>query len=189
MQNTLFRSSSFRLCYNSCRRHYPKRKPFWTAVTLKILAGETYVGEKKAPSLGSLHFGSIFFWWGRKPENPRKTLDSGSHWLKLNLQMIEGMRGVTDSHCACMVRAIFVKKKSKQKNEVWSVFTWRHGGHGGVNKKTPTILEEWNILLGIKLYFYANPSFCFIMQIWLLVTWANTLYTLYNLYTFTLYML
>ena len=29
---------------------------------------------------------------------------------------------------------------------------------------------------GIELYFYANPSFCFIMQIWLLVTWANTLY-------------
>ena len=31
------------------------------------------------------------------------------------------------------------------------------------------MLEEWNILLGIEIYFYANPSFCFIMQIWLLV--------------------
>ena len=58
-----------------------------------------------------------------------------------------------------------------------SVFTWRHGGHvGGVNKETAAILEEWNILLGIELYFYANSSFCFIMQIWLLVTWANTLH-------------
>ena len=37
------------------------------------------------------------------------------------------------------------------------------------------MLEEWNILLGIELYFYANSSFCFIMQIWLLVTWANSL--------------
>jgi len=45
------------------------------------------------------------------------------------------------------------------------------------NKETAAILEEWNILLGIKLYFYANPSFCFIMLIWLLVTCANTLYT------------
>ena len=45
------------------------------------------------------------------------------------------------------------------------MFTWRHGGHvGGVNKETEVILEEWNILLGIKLYFYANLSFCFIMQ-------------------------
>ena len=43
-----------------------------------------------------------------------------------------------------------------------NVLTWRHGGHvGGVNKETVAILEEWNILLGIKLYFYANPSFCF----------------------------
>ena len=33
------------------------------------------------------------------------------------------------------------------------------------------ILEEGNILL-----FYANPFFCFIMQVWLVVTWANTLY-------------
>ena len=59
----------------------------------------------------------------------------------------------------------------------YGVFTWRHGGHvEGVNKETAPILEKWNILLGIyKLYFYANPSFCFIMQIWLLVTWANTL--------------
>ena len=58
-----------------------------------------------------------------------------------------------------------------------SVFIWRHCGHvGGVNKETAAILEEWNILLRIELYFYANPSFCFIMQIWLLVTWANTLY-------------
>ena len=57
------------------------------------------------------------------------------------------------------------------------MLTWRHGGHvGGVNKETAAILEQWNILLGIKLYFYANPSFCFIVQIWLLVTWANTLY-------------
>ena len=38
------------------------------------------------------------------------------------------------------------------------------------------MLEEWNILLGTELYSYANSSFCFIMQIWLLVTWANTLY-------------
>ena len=38
------------------------------------------------------------------------------------------------------------------------------------------MLEEWIILLGIKLCFYANPSFCFIMQIWFLVTWANTFY-------------
>ena len=48
---------------------------------------------------------------------------------------------------------------------------WRskqtNGGHlGGVK-----------YYLGIKLYFYANPSFCFILQIWLLVTWANTLRT------------
>ena len=60
-----------------------------------------------------------------------------------------------------------------------SVLTWRHGGHvGGVNKETAAMLEEWNILLGIELYFYANSSLCFIMQIWLLVTWANTLYTM-----------
>ena len=59
---------------------------------------------------------------------------------------------------------------------VYSVFIWSHGGHvGGVNKATAAMLEEGNILLGIKLYFYANSSFCFIMQIWLLVTWANTL--------------
>ena len=38
------------------------------------------------------------------------------------------------------------------------------------------MLEEWNILLVIELYFYANSSFCFIMQTWLLVTWPNTLY-------------
>ena len=30
--------------------------------------------------------------------------------------------------------------------------------------------------LGIELHFYANYSFCFIMQMWFLVTWANTLY-------------
>ena len=36
---------------------------------------------------------------------------------------------------------------------------------GGVNKETAAMLEEWNILLGIELYFYANSSFCFIMQI------------------------
>ena len=57
------------------------------------------------------------------------------------------------------------------------MFTWRHGGHvGGVNKETAAMLEEWNILLGTEFYFYANSSFCFIMQIWLLVTWANKLY-------------
>ena len=39
----------------------------------------------------------------------------------------------------------------------------RNGGHLG------------GYLLGIKLYFYANLSFCFIVQIWLQVTWANTL--------------
>ena len=50
------------------------------------------------------------------------------------------------------------------------MFTRRHGGHdGGVNKETAAILEEY-ILLRIKLYFYANHYFCFIMQIWLLVT-------------------
>ena len=42
---------------------------------------------------------------------------------------------------------------------------------------TAAMLETWNILLGIKFYFYANPSFNFIMQIWRLVTWANTLYS------------
>ena len=53
------------------------------------------------------------------------------------------------------------------------MFTWRHGGHvGGVNKETGAMLEEWNILLGIELYFYVNSSFCFIM-----VSWANTLYS------------
>ena len=63
------------------------------------------------------------------------------------------------------------------KMSLYSVFTWRHRGRiGGVNIETAAILEEWNILLGIKLYFYANPSFSFIMQIWLLVTWANTLH-------------
>ena len=41
---------------------------------------------------------------------------------------------------------------------------------------TAAMLEEWNILLGIEHYFYANSSFCFILQMWLLVTWANTLY-------------
>ena len=57
------------------------------------------------------------------------------------------------------------------------MFTWRHGSHvGGVNKETAAMLEEWSILLGIELYFYANSSFCFIMQIWLLVAWAKTLY-------------
>ena len=40
---------------------------------------------------------------------------------------------------------------------------------------TAAMLEEWNTFWGIKLSFYANPSFCFIMQIRLLVTWANTL--------------
>ena len=39
-------------------------------------------------------------------------------------------------------------------------------GHvGGVNKETASMLEEWNILLGIELYFYANSFFYFIMQI------------------------
>jgi len=67
-------------------------------------------------------------------------------------------------------------------NHIYKVFTWRHGGHvEGVNKETVAMLEEWNILLGIEVYFYANSSFCFIMQIWLLVTWANTLYTLTEL--------
>ena len=54
-------------------------------------------------------------------------------------------------------------------------------GHvGGVNKETAALLEKWNILLWIELYFYANFSFCFIMQIRLLVTWANTLYWNYG---------
>ena len=62
--------------------------------------------------------------------------------------------------------------------QLWSMFTWCHSGHvGGVNKETVAMLEEWNILLGIELYFYANSSFCLIMQIWLLVTWTNTLYS------------
>ena len=62
--------------------------------------------------------------------------------------------------------------------KLWSAFTWRHSGHvGEANKETAAILEEWNIILGIKLYFYANLSFCFIMKKWLPVTWANTLYT------------
>ena len=43
---------------------------------------------------------------------------------------------------------------------------------GGVNKETAAMLEKW-ILLGIELYFYAHFSFCFIMQIWLLVTWHS----------------
>ena len=43
---------------------------------------------------------------------------------------------------------------------------------GGVNKETAAMLEEW-ILLGIELYFYANVSFCFITQLWLLVTWHS----------------
>ena len=39
------------------------------------------------------------------------------------------------------------------------------------------MLEEWNILLGIELYFnLCKFLFCFIMQTWLLVTWANSLY-------------
>ena len=47
-----------------------------------------------------------------------------------------------------------------------SVFTWRHSGHvEGVNGETAA-MEEWNIILGIELCFYANSSFCFIMQIW-----------------------
>ena len=54
-------------------------------------------------------------------------------------------------------------------------------GHvGGVNKETAALLEKWKILLWIELYLYANSSFCFIMQIRLLVTWANTLYWNYG---------
>ena len=44
------------------------------------------------------------------------------------------------------------------------------------NKERAAMLEEWNILLGIELHFYANSSFCFSMQILLLVTWAKTPY-------------
>ena len=45
------------------------------------------------------------------------------------------------------------------------------------------MLEEQIILLGIELYSYVNSSFCFSMQIWLLVTWAKTLYTEIVLHT------
>ena len=72
---------------------------------------------------------------------------------------------------------LLAKQNVQAKKGLWSVFTWRHGGHfGGVNNETVAMLEEWNILLAIELYFYANFSICFIMQIWLQVTWANTLY-------------
>ena len=33
------------------------------------------------------------------------------------------------------------------------------------NKETAATLGEWNILLGIELYFYENSSFCFSVQI------------------------
>ena len=62
---------------------------------------------------------------------------------------------------------------------VWPCYrVCSHVVTAGVDKETVTMLEGWNILLGIKLYFYANPSFCFIMQIWLLVIWGNKLYWL-----------
>lgn len=119
MQNTLFRSSSFRLCYNSCRRHCPRRKPLH-AVTHKILAGETYVDEKKMPSLRSLHL-SIFLMrreTGKPEGNLRFRLA-----LKLDLQIIVGMRAVTDSHCASVTRAIFkVKTEKKTKYTLYTLY-------------------------------------------------------------------
>ena len=45
-------------------------------------------------------------------------------------------------------------------------------------QKGRTIDPDGLNIRGEKLYFYANPPFCFIMQIWLLVTWAYTLYFL-----------
>ena len=54
------------------------------------------------------------------------------------------------------------------------MFTWSHASHfGGVNKETAAMLEGWEFFWGLN----SNPSFCFIMQIWLLVTWAYTLHT------------
>ena len=47
MQSTLFRSSSFRFLYKSCRRDYLKGKSFRTAVTHNILAVVAFLGEKK----------------------------------------------------------------------------------------------------------------------------------------------
>ena len=47
-------------------------------------------------------------------------------------------------------------------------------------KRRPCWRSEM-FFLGFELYFYANSSFCFIMQIWLLITWANTLYRPFSL--------
>ena len=60
-------------------------------------------------------------------------------------------------------------------------FTWRHAAAmlAEWNKETAAVLEERNILFGIELYSYESSSFCFSMQIWLLVTWAKTLYRAY----------
>ena len=55
-------------------------------------------------------------------------------------------------------------------------YFWRAGYRVFPHDVTAAMLEEWNILLGIELHFYANSSFCFSMQILLLVAWAKTLY-------------
>ena len=96
------------------------KKEALTCCDAQYFSGRNLCRWKKMPSLRSLHFGSIF-WWGGKPGNPRETLDSGWHWLKLNLRVIVGMRAVTDSHCASVTRAIF-KVKTEKKNKVYSVY-------------------------------------------------------------------
>ena len=102
-------------------------------------------------------------------------------WQKINTNTISMLFFVHTQMSLSHLLPLKVNRKLARpctQNEIQLGFAIEcvHMTSRGVNKETAAILEEWNILLRIELYFYANSSFCFIMQIWLLVTWANTLY-------------
>lgn len=95
------------------------KKEALTCCDAQNFSGRNLCRWKKMPSLRSLHFRSIFLMrreTGKPEGNLRFRLA-----LKLNLQIIVGMRAVTDSHCASVTRAIF-KVKTEKKNKVYSVY-------------------------------------------------------------------
>ena len=118
-----FRSSSFRLCYNSCRRHCPRRKPLH-AVTHKILAGETYVDEKKNAFSTKLAFWVDFLMrreTGKPEGNPR---------FRLALTETQPTNNRRDEHESpdrqplrqCDSRDFQSQNRKKKKKTVYSVY-------------------------------------------------------------------
>lgn len=115
MQNTLFRSS-FRLCYNSCRRHCPRRKPLH-AVTHKILAGET--DEKKNAFSTKLAFCVDFF----DEEGNRKTRGKPSIQVGTETQPTNNRRDESrDWQPLRQCDSRDFQIQNRKKNKVYSVY-------------------------------------------------------------------